>query len=39
MTFIILHLTLGLPADITEEEFIELMGKCGIIMQDDDTSK
>lgn len=29
----------GLPLDITEEEFIELMSKCGIIMKDQDISK
>ncbi|XP_065057716.1 17S U2 SnRNP complex component HTATSF1-like [Rhopilema esculentum] len=28
----------GLPVDITEQEFSELMGKCGIIMEDQDTS-
>lgn len=32
-------LTTGLPLDITEEEFIELMSKYGIIMQDPDTSR
>ena len=25
----------GLPLDITVEEFVELMGKCGIIMEDE----
>ena len=29
----------GLPLDTTEEEFMELMSKYGIIMQDPDTSK
>ena len=29
----------GLPLDTTEEEFIQLMSKYGIIMQDPDTSK
>eukprot|EP00794_Sanderia_malayensis_P000200 gene200-814_t len=29
----------GLPSDITEEEFVELMSKYGIIMQDADTQK
>ncbi|EDV24533.1 HIV Tat-specific factor 1-like protein [Trichoplax sp. H2] len=29
----------GLPMDTTEEEFVELMSKCGIIMQDDDTKE
>ena len=28
----------GLPDDTTEEEFIELMSKYGIIMEDNDTS-
>lgn len=32
-------LTTGLPLDITEEEFVELMSKYGIIMQDPDTSR
>ena len=26
----------GLPLDITEEEFLTLMRKCGIIMEDED---
>lgn len=26
----------GLPLDITQEEFIEIMSKCGIIMDDED---
>jgi len=26
----------GLPLDITREEFVEMMSKCGIIMEDDD---
>lgn len=26
----------GLPLDITKEEFAELMGKCGIIMENED---
>lgn len=29
----------GLPLDTTDEEFIEMMSKYGIIMQDPDTSK
>lgn len=29
----------GLPLDITEEKFVELMSKYGIIMQDPDTNK
>lgn len=29
----------GLPLDTNEEEFIEMMSKYGIIMQDPDTSK
>ena len=29
---------LGLPQDTTEEEFIEMMSKYGIIMQDPETS-
>ena len=28
---------LGLPSDVTETEFGELMSKCGIIMEDPDT--
>lgn len=32
-------LCLGLPQDTTEEEFIEMMSKYGIIMQDPETSK
>lgn len=28
-----------MPLDITEEEFIELMGKCGMIMKDPKTQK
>ena len=31
-------LCLGLPQDTTEEEFIEMMSKYGIIMQDPETS-
>ena len=30
---------IGLPLDTSEEEFIEMMSKYGIIMQDPDTSK
>ena len=30
---------IGLPLDITEEEFAELMGKCGIIMEDPEARK
>lgn len=26
----------GLPLDITMEEFLELMTKCGIVMEDED---
>ena len=26
----------GLPLDVTKEEFVELMGKCGIIMENED---
>lgn len=26
----------GLPMDITVEEFVEMMSKCGIIMEDED---
>ena len=29
---------LGLPEGTTEEEFVEFMSKCGIIMEDNDTS-
>ena len=29
----------GLPLDITVEEFVELMSKCGIVMEDDDGIK
>lgn len=29
----------GLPSDITEEEFVELMGKCGMVMKDPDSMK
>lgn len=29
----------GLPMDTTEEEFVELMSKCGLIMKDPDTMK
>lgn len=29
----------GLPLDITDEEFTDMMSKYGIIMQDPDTSK
>ena len=29
----------GLPLETTEEEFLEMMSKFGIIMQDPDTSK
>ena len=29
---------LGLPEDTTEEEFVEFMSKCGIIMEDNGTS-
>ena len=28
----------GLPLDTTDEEFVEMMSKYGIIMQDPDTS-
>ena len=30
---------IGLPLDTSEDEFIEMMSKYGIIMQDPDTSK
>ena len=26
----------GLPSDVTKEEFVELMAKCGIIMENED---
>ncbi|XP_054710644.1 HIV Tat-specific factor 1-like [Uloborus diversus] len=29
----------GLPENTTEEEFVELMGKCGLVMKDPDTMK
>jgi len=29
----------GLPSDISEEEFVELMSKCGLVMKDPDTMK
>lgn len=29
----------GLPPDTTEEEFIELMSKCGLVMKDPDSMK
>lgn len=28
------HLSSGLPPDISTEEFVELMSKCGIVMRD-----
>ena len=36
---ILLCVITGLPLDMKEEEFIEMMSKYGIIMQDPDTSK
>lgn len=30
---------LGLPPDITKEEFVEVMSKCGIIMRDPQTEE
>ena len=33
-----LNCHLGLPENTTEEEFVEFMSKCGIIMEDNDTS-
>lgn len=35
-SIIVIHI--GLPEETTEEEFIELMSKYGIIMEDNDTS-
>ena len=29
----------GLPLDVTKEEFVELMSKCGIIMENEDGTK
>lgn len=29
----------GLPLDITEAEFVDMMQKCGLVMRDIDTSK
>ena len=29
----------GLPLDVTKDEFVELMSKCGIIMENEDGTK
>ena len=35
-TYLSYYYIAGLPTETTEEDFVELMSKCGIIMEDDE---